>query len=211
MTQPEAIAAEVAARYGCPVMPGAVKIVPQGVSGLPYDVPGVAAPHWREQVNAQYRVLRAQQARGARLAAAAKKEAEETQRASRAALAASTGHAVKAPRRMPTYTTRDKTNGKADWPGIVERLASEGKCARQIADETGLSYGAVHKIANRVGFIIAPPPNVQRIAINSERDAAILAALAAGLSHREISEQFGVTTNVVEKVARKARDAKAKA
>ena len=201
MTQPETIAAETAARYGCPVMPGAVKIIPQGVSGIPYEVPGVPAPHWRDQVKAQYRVLRSQQARKARLEASARREAAKTQRPSGGDPIASTGHVEKHPRRVPKYTLR----GKASFHGVVTRLAAEGKCAREIAAETGLSLGGVYNMANRLGLSLAPPKVEKRFLEISERDAGIHVAIAAGLTYFEIADQYGMTKNAVAKVVAGAR------
>jgi len=47
---PEQIAAEVSAKYGIPVDPSCVQIVPQGVSTIPHDTP---PEHWRHIIKRQ--------------------------------------------------------------------------------------------------------------------------------------------------------------
>lgn len=69
MTQPEAIAAEIAARYGAIVPPGlTVKVIPRGVSGLPD--PCAPGEHWRIQAKRKTSAQFAAWKLGQRLAAA---------------------------------------------------------------------------------------------------------------------------------------------
>lgn len=211
MTYAETVAAEIAARYGVPVMPGAFQRIPRGVSGLPDPLEPVSMAESRKRYMAQHYNQNGNRARAARL-----RKAEEK------AQAALAPRPEPKPKRevMSPEECRAKANAyKADAraraaTATAERLrAMAGAKIEDAAAALGFTVQGVKKLAAKIGVDLiggalvrdrrrkmAPEEKAANAARKQAKDDAVR-ALADGVRTRpEIARLAGCSLDRVYKV-----------
>ena len=175
MTYAEAIAAEIAARYGVPVMPGAFQRIPRGVSGLPDPLAPVPLDVSRKRYMAAHYAGNANRARTARL-----RRAEEAAQAEQAA-----AQPKPAPLTPDERAARDKAR-KADARHAAavateaKLRAMEGQPVEAVAAALGFTVAGTRKLATQKGVrLIVTGAATKTKVTDAERTANHARAVAA--------------------------------
>ena len=74
---------------------------------------------------------------------------------------------------------------------------------QQIADQVGISYWAVFRLAQRFADPDAPRPSHQRPKLSDAEQQAVLGLLARGMSLRAVAKQFGVSYASIDRIQRR--------
>lgn len=204
MTYADTVAAEIAARYDVPVMPGAFQRIPRGVSGLPDPLAPVPLDVSRKRYMAQHYAGNSNRARTARL-----RRADE---------AAEAAQAAKGPKPVPLTpeerAARDKAR-KADARHAAAAAteaklrAMEGQPVEVVAAALGFTVAGTRKLATQKGVRltiakIAPRQVKPRVSAykqrRMEREATIREAAKALPSISAVSRATGMKYATVQRV-----------
>lgn len=178
------VAAEVSARYGIPVDPAVVKIIPRGVSGLPDPLAPVSPAEARKAyTGAWYGSFKAKQ-RQAKFQRAAERAAELV--------------TVSKPKRvaMSPEEARAKANArKADARKVAaatlaERLRSiADRPVAEIASSLAMSEKGVRMLATRLGLALVKPPQKPKRDPEARRAALDAARVIANAQRAEAARK----------------------
>jgi transposase len=208
MTHAEAVAAEVAARYGIPVSPAVVQVIPRGVSGLPDPTAPVSPAEAKKAfTGAWYRSLN-NRMRAAKFERAAAKRAEDAKpkrvKADPEVLRAAR-NAKKVDARLAAATAiAERLRGMADrpLPEVCSALAMSEIGVRRLATRWGIALTIPPKpkrTASEALLLGRKTINDRRIIEAAERKARVWSLADGTRTRAEIAALLGENLNYVDR------------